>query len=73
MYTLLYIILGIVLGTLYVGGFLMSTNEMKAGDLMSFMVAVQTIQRYTLMLYLCCTHLLEILENCIHTSAIACI
>ncbi|KAK2158178.1 hypothetical protein LSH36_175g04051 [Paralvinella palmiformis] len=36
---------GIALGTLYVGGLLMSRNELKPGDLMSFMVAVQTIQR----------------------------
>ena len=37
---------GLVLGTLYVGGYMMSQNEVTAGDLMSFMVATQTIQRY---------------------------
>ena len=36
---------GIVLGTLYVGGYLMSSNEIKAGDLMAFMVSTQTVQR----------------------------
>ena len=36
---------GIVLGTLSVGGYLMSQNDIRAGDLMSFMVATQTIQR----------------------------
>ena len=36
---------GIVLGTLYIGGYMMSTHDLKAGDLMSFMVATQTIQR----------------------------
>lgn len=37
---------GLVLGTLYAGGYMMSQNEVTAGDLMSFMVATQTIQRY---------------------------
>ncbi|ELU02451.1 hypothetical protein CAPTEDRAFT_155008 [Capitella teleta] len=36
---------GIVLGTMYVGGYMMSQNEIQAGDLMAFMVATQTIQR----------------------------
>ncbi|KAK2193690.1 hypothetical protein NP493_8g05061 [Ridgeia piscesae] len=36
---------GIVLGTLYVGGMLMARDELRPGDLMSFMVASQTIQR----------------------------
>ena len=36
---------GIVLGTLFVGGKLMSQNQLKPGDLMSFMVATQTLQR----------------------------
>ena len=40
--------LGIVLGTLYAGGYLMSKNELSAGNLMSFMVATQTVQRYTM-------------------------
>jgi len=38
--------IGLVLGTLYVGGYMMSQNEVTAGDLMSFMVATQTIQRF---------------------------
>ena len=37
---------GLVLGTLYVGGYMMSQHEVTAGDLMSFMVATQTIQRF---------------------------
>lgn len=36
---------GMVLGTLYVGGYFMSHHSVKAGDLMSFLVATQTIQR----------------------------
>lgn len=36
---------GLVLGTLYLGGYLMSTHELNAGNLMSFLVATQTIQR----------------------------
>ncbi|CAH1785890.1 unnamed protein product, partial [Owenia fusiformis] len=36
---------GIVLGVLYVGGSLMSSNKLSAGELMSFLVATQTIQR----------------------------
>lgn len=36
---------GLVLGTLYFGGYLMSTQELNAGNLMSFLVATQTIQR----------------------------
>ena len=36
---------GIVLGTMHVGGYMMSKNEIKAGDLMAFLVATQTIQR----------------------------
>ncbi|XP_014667362.1 PREDICTED: ATP-binding cassette sub-family B member 8, mitochondrial-like [Priapulus caudatus] len=35
----------IVLGTIYVGGHLLSKNELSAGDMMSFLVATQTIQR----------------------------
>ncbi|XP_069158314.1 mitochondrial potassium channel ATP-binding subunit isoform X3 [Procambarus clarkii] len=35
----------IVMGTLYIGGNLMSYNQIKPGDLMSFLVACQTIQR----------------------------
>jgi len=40
-----HIAVGLVLGALYAGGYLMSQNEITAGDLMSFMVATQTIQR----------------------------
>ncbi len=36
---------GIVLGTLYYGGYLLSSDRLTAGDLMSFLVATQTIQR----------------------------
>ncbi|KAJ8272983.1 hypothetical protein GJAV_G00095830 [Gymnothorax javanicus] len=35
----------IVLGTIFAGGNLMAGNEMSPGDLMSFMVASQTVQR----------------------------
>jgi len=36
---------GVVLGTLYAGGYLVSTSELSAGNLMSFTVATQTVQR----------------------------
>lgn len=36
---------GIVLGTIFAGGTLISSNEMSPGDLMSFLVASQTVQR----------------------------
>ncbi|XP_028988227.1 mitochondrial potassium channel ATP-binding subunit [Betta splendens] len=35
----------IVLGTIFAGGTLISNNEMSPGDLMSFLVASQTVQR----------------------------
>ncbi|KAM9306063.1 mitochondrial potassium channel ATP-binding subunit [Gastrophryne carolinensis] len=35
----------IVLGTIFVGGSLMAGNELSAGELMSFLVASQTVQR----------------------------
>ncbi|XP_063308979.1 mitochondrial potassium channel ATP-binding subunit isoform X1 [Pelobates fuscus] len=35
----------IVLGTIFVGGSLMAGNELSPGDLMSFLVASQTVQR----------------------------
>ena len=35
----------VVLATLYYGGYLMSMRQLSAGDLMSFLVASQTIQR----------------------------
>uniref|UniRef100_A0A1B6CLY8 Mitochondrial potassium channel ATP-binding subunit n=1 Tax=Clastoptera arizonana TaxID=38151 RepID=A0A1B6CLY8_9HEMI len=36
---------GLVLGTLYMGGYLMASQDLSAGHLMSFLVATQTIQR----------------------------
>ncbi|KAK3101490.1 hypothetical protein FSP39_003998 [Pinctada imbricata] len=36
---------GIVLGTLFAGGSLMASHQISAGDLMSFLVASQTIER----------------------------
>uniref|UniRef100_A0A8C8S8E2 Mitochondrial potassium channel ATP-binding subunit n=1 Tax=Pelusios castaneus TaxID=367368 RepID=A0A8C8S8E2_9SAUR len=36
---------GIVLGTIFVGGSLMAGEDLSAGDLMSFLVASQTVQR----------------------------
>lgn len=36
---------GIVLGTIFAGGTLISRNEMTPGDLMSFLIASQTVQR----------------------------
>lgn len=36
---------GIVLGTIFAGGTLISNNELSPGDLMSFLVASQTVQR----------------------------
>uniref|UniRef100_H2YA87 Mitochondrial potassium channel ATP-binding subunit n=1 Tax=Ciona savignyi TaxID=51511 RepID=H2YA87_CIOSA len=36
---------GIVLGVIYAGGYLMSTNEINPGQLMSFLVSAQMIQR----------------------------
>lgn len=36
---------GLVLGTLYIGGYLVSNNSVTPGDLMSFLVATQTMQR----------------------------
>uniref|UniRef100_A0A671N2I9 Mitochondrial potassium channel ATP-binding subunit n=1 Tax=Sinocyclocheilus anshuiensis TaxID=1608454 RepID=A0A671N2I9_9TELE len=35
----------IVLGTIFVGGSLMARNDMSPGDLMSFLIASQTVQR----------------------------
>ncbi|MEE6527246.1 hypothetical protein FKM82_028489, partial [Ascaphus truei] len=34
----------IVLGTIFAGGSLMAGNKLSAGDLMSFLVASQTVQ-----------------------------
>ena len=36
---------GIVLGTIFAGGTLISRNEMTPGELMSFLIASQTVQR----------------------------
>lgn len=36
---------GIVLGTIFAGGSLMAGNELSPGELMSFLVASQTVQR----------------------------
>ncbi|KAK9728533.1 ABC transporter [Popillia japonica] len=36
---------GMVLSTLYMGGYLLSTNQLSAGDMMAFLMATQTIQR----------------------------
>ncbi|XP_025835714.1 ATP-binding cassette sub-family B member 8, mitochondrial [Agrilus planipennis] len=36
---------GMVLSTLYMGGYLLSTNQLSAGDLMAYLMATQTIQR----------------------------
>ena len=33
------------MATLYAGGSLLASSQLKAGDLMSFLVAAQTIQR----------------------------
>ena len=37
---------GLALVVLYYGGSLLANREMEPGDLMSFLVATQTIQRY---------------------------
>lgn len=37
---------GLALVVLYYGGSLLAAQEMEPGDLMSFLVATQTIQRY---------------------------
>ena len=39
-------LLGIVLGVVSYGGVLLATNQVSPGDLMSFLVATQTIQRW---------------------------
>lgn len=36
---------GIVLGTIYLGGHLLSIGQLTPGDLMAFLMATQTIQR----------------------------
>lgn len=34
-----------VLGTIYMGGYLLSSNQLTPGELMAFLMASQTIQR----------------------------
>ncbi|KAL3288226.1 hypothetical protein HHI36_002675 [Cryptolaemus montrouzieri] len=36
---------GMVLATIYMGGYLLSTNQLSPGELMSYLMATQTIQR----------------------------
>lgn len=43
---LLCIQIGIVLGTIFAGGTLIANKEMSPGELMSFLVASQTVQRW---------------------------
>ncbi|XP_033102051.1 mitochondrial potassium channel ATP-binding subunit-like [Anneissia japonica] len=40
-----FVLNGIVLGVLYCGGYLMANHQLKPGELMSFLVAAQTVQR----------------------------
>ncbi|XP_071943664.1 mitochondrial potassium channel ATP-binding subunit-like isoform X1 [Antedon mediterranea] len=40
-----FVLNGVVLGVLYCGGFLMANKKLEPGDLMSFLVASQTVQR----------------------------
>jgi hypothetical protein len=45
------------LGTLFVGGQFMSRGDITAGDLMSFLVATQTVERFVVLLLfidICC-------------------
>ncbi|CAB3387083.1 Hypothetical predicted protein [Cloeon dipterum] len=50
---------GLVLGTLWVGGKLIASNQIEAGDLMAFLVASQTIQRSVAQLSLLFGHLVR--------------
>ena len=43
-----HVYLGMVLGVLVAGGSLMADNRFTAGDLMSFLVSTQTIQKWVL-------------------------
>ncbi|KAI1285081.1 ABC transporter B family member 4 [Halotydeus destructor] len=54
---------GIVLGTLMFGGYLLSTNELSAGNLMSFLVATQTIQRSLAQLSLLYGHYMKMVTS----------
>ena len=46
---LLLDIVGVVIGVVSHGGLLLSSNQLSSGDLMAFLVATQTIQRYQLL------------------------
>ena len=50
---------GMILGTLSMGGYLVSTSQVTPGDLMSFLVASQTIQRSLAQLSLLFGHLIK--------------
>lgn len=50
---------GIVLGTLWVGGKLIASHQLEAGDLMAFLVASQTIQRSIAQLSLLFGHIVR--------------
>ena len=41
-----YVYAGVVLGVVCHGGLLLTTDQLTAGQLMAFLVATQTIQRY---------------------------
>lgn len=43
-----HVVTGIVLGSLFTGGWLISAHELKAGDLISFLVATQMIERWVI-------------------------
>ncbi|KAF7260198.1 hypothetical protein EG68_02463 [Paragonimus skrjabini miyazakii] len=69
---------GIVLGVLYVGGHLISRDELKPGDLMSFLVTTQTVQRSLAQLSLLYGHVvrgnsaLSRIFGTLHSSAVEC-
>ena len=48
-----------VLATLYIGGRLVSNNQVSPGELMSFLVATQTIQRSLTQLSLLFGHVVK--------------
>lgn len=45
---LLPLCVGVVLGVVSHGGLLLVSNQLSSGELMAFLVAAQTIQRYSL-------------------------
>ena len=55
---------GIVLGTLYYGGYLLSNQRVTPGDLMSFLVATQTIQRSLQQMSLLFGQIIKGTNNC---------